>query len=151
MKVFLGADHGGYEMKEGIKKWLIEHDYEVEDCGPFKLDSEDDYPDFVFPAAEGVAQDPTGQSFGVISCRSGAGAVIAANKVKGARAVSAFDVKSAEHARVNNNANVLGVSGDWSTLEQAEKMVEAFLNTPFTGEARHQRRIDKITQYEQGK
>ena len=52
---------------------------------------------------------------------------------------------------VNNNANVLGVSGDWSTLEQAEKMVEAFLNTPFTGEARHQRRIDKITQYEQGK
>jgi ribose 5-phosphate isomerase B len=151
MKVYLGTDHGGFEMKEAIKKWLLENSYEVEDCGAFKLNPEDDYPDFVFLAAQKVAADPTDQSLGVIFCRSSAGAVIAANKVKGIRAVSVADEKSAQHAREHNDANVIGISGDWSTIEQAEKIVAAFLTTPFTNEPRHQRRIDKITQYEQGK
>jgi ribose 5-phosphate isomerase B len=97
MKVYLGADHGGYEMKEVIKKWLLENHYEVEDCGAFSFDAEDDYPDFTFPAAEKVAQDSTGQVRGILSCRSSGGAVIAANKVKGIRAVSVFDVKSAKY------------------------------------------------------
>jgi ribose 5-phosphate isomerase B len=151
MKVYLGADHGGYEMKEVIKKWLLENHYEVEDCGAFSFDAEDDYPDFTFPAAEKVAQDSTGQVRGILSCRSSGGAVIAANKVKGIRAVSVFDVKSAKHAVEHNNANMIGISGDWSTEEQAKQIVAAYVTTSFPGETRHTRRIQKIADYEQGK
>jgi len=149
MKIYLAADHGGFELKEAIKTWLLKNAYEVEDCGALTLDPQDDYPDFVFPAAEKVAQDPTGASRGIIGCRSSGGAVIAANKVKGIRAVSVFDVKSVEHAVTNNNANVIGVSGDWSTTEQVLEMVKVFVQTTYPGDARHQRRIQKISAYEQ--
>ena len=149
MKIYLAADHGGYELKEAIKKWLQENHYEFEDCGAFTYDPEDDYPDFVFPAVEKVTQDKTGQDRAIIGCRSSGGAVIAANKVKGIRAVSVFDIKSTEHAVTNNDANVIGVSGDWSSEAEAIKIVAAFLTTKFPGAGRHARRIEKIAEYEE--
>ena len=149
MKIYLGADHGGYAAKEQLKKWLQANHYDFEDCGAFQLDPEDDYPDFSFPAAEKVAQDSLHEARGILSCRSSGGAVIAANKVRGIRAVSVFDQTSARHAREHNDANIIGVSGDWSTSEQIQEIVKTFLTTPFSQEPRHLRRIQKITQYEE--
>ncbi len=150
MKVYLGADHGGYELKENMRNWLNDQGYEVEDCGAFELDAEDDYPDFVFPVAEKVGSDKSDQSRGVLICRSGAGVVIGANKVEGVRAAVAIDTKSVNHARKDNNINVLGIGGDWLNEEQAKEAVKTFLTTPFSSEERHGRRMEKIAKYEQG-
>lgn len=148
MKVFLGADHGGFELKEKLIQWLQANGYEVEDCGAFEFDKEDDYPHFSFAVAEKVAQDPTHTSVGIIACRSGAGVIIAANKVHGVRAVTVYDQLSAERAKTNNNANVIGIAGDWLNDEQVKKVVETFLQTPFTQESRHVRRLEQIAEYE---
>jgi ribose 5-phosphate isomerase B len=148
MKVYLGADHGGYELKEKIKKFLQDKNYEVEDCGAFSYDAEDDYPDFTFPVAEKVSMDPRREDKGILLCRSSGGVIIAANKVKGIRAVSVVDVKSAKHAREHNNANVIGLSGDWMTEDQAKEAVSAFLTTPFSTEPRHARRLEKIAAHD---
>lgn len=148
MKIYLGADHGGFELKEKIKEWLVEQKYEVEDCGAFAYDAEDDYPDFTFPVAQKVAADATGKDRGILICRSSGGVIIAANKVKGIRAVSVLDELSAQHACEHNNANIIGLSGDWSSEEQAKAATLAFLTTPFSGAERHARRLQKIADYE---
>lgn len=150
MKVYLGADHGGYEIKEHLKKWLEEKDYEVEDCGAFRLDPEDDYPDFVFPVSEKVAQANDDQTRGILICRSGAGVVMGANKVKGVRAAVALDAKSVKHARLDNNINVIGIGADWLNEDQIKEAVSIFLTTPTSTESRHMRRIQKIMDYEKG-
>lgn len=146
MKIYLGADHGGFELKEKIKTWLTEWGYEFEDLGNTINDPEDDYPDFAFKVAEAVSKNP--ESRGVLACRSAAGMVMAANKIKRIRAVAAFDVTSAKHSREHNDANVLGLSGDWMDEETAQEILRVFLETPFSGEERHQRRIEKIKKYE---
>jgi ribose 5-phosphate isomerase B len=144
MKIYLGADHGGFELKEKIKTWLTEQNYEVEDCGAFSYDGEDDYPDFTFPVAEKVAGDQTQESRGILFCRSSGGVIIAANKVRGVRAVGVTNTKAAQHAREHNNANMIGLAGDWMTEDQAKQAVLAFLTTPFSSESRHARRLEKI-------
>ena len=146
MTVFLGADHGGFELKEKIKAWLIQKKYQVKDCGAFQFDAEDDYPDFIFPVAEGVGKNA--ESRGVVFCRSGAGAVIAANKVKGVRAANVMDVEMIKHGREDNNLNVIGIGADVLDEEKTKKLVEAFLTLPYSGAERHARRIQKITNYE---
>ena len=146
MKIYLGADHGGFDLKEKIKGWLTEWGYEFEDLGNTVFDPEDDYPDFAFKVAENVAKNP--ESRGIMACRSAAGMVIAANKIKRIRAVSAFDVASAKHSREHNDTNVLGLSGDWMDEATAQEILRVFLGTPFSGEKRHQRRIEKIKKYE---
>src|SRR3989338_10991353 len=144
MKIYLGADHGGYKLKEKIKGWMGEWGYEYEDLGAFELNPDDDYPDFAFAVAKAVANLET---FGILACRSGAGVVMAANKVKGIRAGSAHNIESAQHLKAHNNANILAVSGDWLNNAQAKEVIKAFLETKFEA-GRHQRRLAKIAQYE---
>jgi ribose 5-phosphate isomerase B len=146
MKIILGADHGGFLLKEQIKNWLQQQDYEVVDAGAYKLDPQDDYPLFAFEAAKKVSVDE--DAVGILFCRSGAGMTIAANKVKGVRAVEVFNSVSAEHAKQHNNANMIALSADWLKTDEIKKIIKKFLTTKFTAEDRHQRRIDQIKDIE---
>jgi len=146
VRVYIGADHAGYEFKNHIVSWLKEHGHEVEDCGPFVYDAEDDYPAFCLRAAQGVADDPG--SLGIVIGGSGNGEQIAANKVRGIRAALAWSEETARLAREHNNANVLSVGARMHPQEEATRFVETFLATPFSGEARHSRRIAQLTGYE---
>ena len=159
-RIVMGADHGGYKLKEELKPFLRQLGYSVEDFGTGSEKSVD-YPDYAIKVAEIVGKVETSaaaeadnniQQFpkvaGILLCRSAAGMMIAANKVKGVRAVAAFDEASAKHSREHNAANVLGLSGDWMNADQAKKVVKAWLETPFTGEERHARRISKIAEFE---
>jgi ribose 5-phosphate isomerase B len=146
MKVYIAADHAGYWLKEGLKEDLLDSGYEVEDVGNFKLDMDDDYPDFVVAAAEAVAEDVG--SFGVVIGKSGNGESIAANKVKGIRAAVCANEETARLAREHNDANVISLGSEFVKPHKAEKIVKTFLDTPFTEKERHKRRILKITQYE---
>lgn len=146
MKVYIASDHGGYELKEELKKYLGDLGFVIEDMGAYKLDPADDYTDFVFPVSERVAQNP--DSFGIVIGRSGAGEVIAANKIKGIRASFCQNEEMARLAREKNNANVLSLGADFIDIETAKRIVKTFLETPFSGEERHKRRIGKILEYE---
>ena len=152
--IYIGADHGGFQLKEKIKVWLKEWGVEFEDVGAKSLGPEDDYPEFAFAVAEKVgAQDdnviPWKQAAkGILLCRSAAGMVIAANKVCGVRAVAVTDEKAARHSREHNNANVIGISGDWTDENQAQKILKVWLDTEFSKEARHRRRVGHIAMYE---
>lgn len=151
--IFIGSDHGGFEQKKIIKDWLQEQSYHVEDVGAHQFDKDDDYPQFGFAVAKKVTeiekQITQPGAVGILVCRSSAGVTIAANKVNGARAVSIFDAKSAVHARENNNANIIALSGDWTTIEQAKEILKIFLNTEFSKLPRHERRIAQISEFEQ--
>ena len=152
MKVVLGADHGGFELKESIKKFLLEEGHEIEDAGNAEFDGEDDYVDFAEKVAMKVGAEGSGigqrEIMGVLMCRSAAGMVIAANKVKGVRAVAAFDVKSARHSREHNDANVLALSGDWLSEENAKSTLREWLAVPYSNAERHTRRLRKILEME---
>lgn len=141
--IYLGADHGGFELKEKIKLWLTEWGMAYEDCGNEKYDASDDYPAFAFAVAKKVAKDSE-RNKGVLACRSAAGMVIAANKVKGIRAVSVFDEESAKHSRTNNDANVVALSGDWLKDDKAKNVLNVWLQTDFSHEERHMKRIEDI-------
>ncbi len=142
MKIYLGADHGGYKLKEEIKNWLLEWNYEFEDLGAHKYDSEDDYPDFAWPV--GVKVGSEHKATGILACRSGQGECIVANKAKGARAALAWNEKSAYAARNDDNANILCLPADYLTLSNAKKIVRAFLTTPFAREEKYERRVNKV-------
>lgn len=163
--IYLGSDHGGFDLKEKIKKWLTLWEYAWEDIGNTYYDNEDDYPQFAFAVAEKVALEeknlPAGRQAaniyslawndrpkGILCCRSAAGMVIAANKVPGARAATPPDVRSAKHNRSHNDVNILALSGDWVEDYQAKKIVKAWLETEFSGEERHIRRLRQIEAYE---
>ncbi|MFB9246649.1 ribose-5-phosphate isomerase [Sphaerisporangium melleum] len=146
MRVYIGADHAGYELKNHLVAWLKEHGHEVVDDGPFVYDAEDDYPAFVLRAAEGVVNDPG--ALGVVIGGSGNGEQIAANKVRGVRAALAWSEQTASLARQHNDANVISLGARMHSPEEATRFVEVFLSTPFSGEQRHQRRIDQINEYE---
>ncbi len=152
MRVVLGADHGGFELKERLKEFLSHNGYEVEDVGNYELDDNDDYPDFAIKVANAVGKEGAGIGqkaiMGILACRSAAGMVIAANKVKGVRAVAAFDETSAIHSRQHNDANVLALSGDWLEFEDAKNVMKAWLDTPYSNEERHTRRLKKILEME---
>ena len=146
MKVYLGSDHAGFELKEEIKSYLQENGYEVEDCGAFTFDKNDDYPDFIGRAATGVAFDPL--SKGIVFGKSGAGECIVANKIKGIRAILGFNKENVKLSRLHNDANILSLGSAFVNDELAKELVELFLETPFSNEERHKRRIDKITKIE---
>ncbi|MEK7557172.1 MAG: RpiB/LacA/LacB family sugar-phosphate isomerase [Patescibacteria group bacterium] len=146
MHVYLGADHGGFELKERIKRWLVEWGHTWEDLGNTTYDKGDDYPPFALAVAEKVGK--TRDAIGILACRSAAGMVIAANKVKGVRAITVHDENSAGLAREKNDANVVVLSGDWLSEKEAKKILKVFLETPFSGEERHIRRIKTIEEYE---
>jgi len=147
MKIYLGSDHGGFKLKEEFKNYLSsEHsELEIEDCGAFTYEAEDDYPKIAFEVAEKTVSN---QGLGILLCRSGSGVVIVANKVKGIRAVELYDDKIATHAKSHNQANVIAFSGDYLSLEKMIELFEIFLETEVDKNERHQRRIAQITNYE---
>jgi ribose 5-phosphate isomerase B len=147
MRIHIGGDHAAWDMHQDLIPFLREQGHEVTDHGPFGYDAEDDYPVFVLRAAEAVAADP--DSLGIVLGGSGDGEQMAANKVDGIRAALCFSVELAQLAREHNDARVLSLGGRQNTLEEARAIVTAFLSTPFSGVARHQRRIDLVTAYEQ--
>ncbi|GGP02477.1 ribose-5-phosphate isomerase [Nonomuraea glycinis] len=146
VRVYIGADHAGYELKNHLVSWLKEHGHEVTDCGPSVYDAEDDYPAFCLRAAEGVAGDPG--SLGIVIGGSGNGEQISANKVRGIRAALAWSEETAQLAREHNNANVVSLGARMHTTEEATGFVEVFLGTAFSGSARHSRRIAQVQAYE---
>ena len=148
MKIYLAADHGGFNLKEALKAYLLTQGHTVEDEGAHVLDPADDYPDFMYPAAQKIGADLDAR--GIFLCRSGAGAAIVGNKVRGVRAVVARSVEDAKHAREHNDANVVSLSSDSLTAEQARDIVATFLSTSFSGEDRHLRRLKKIMKIEDG-
>jgi ribose 5-phosphate isomerase B len=146
MRVYLGSDHAGFELKNHLVEWLTASGHEPVDCGPHVYDAVDDYPPFCLRAAERTAADPG--SLGIVIGGSGNGEQIAANKVKGVRAALAWNEQTASLAREHNDANVLSIGGRMHTREEATKFAELFLATPYSHEERHQRRIDMLTAYE---
>jgi ribose 5-phosphate isomerase B len=148
MKVFIGADHRGFELKSGLKSFLVEQGYSVEDVGATSYDHDDDYPDFAYPVALRVVDDEKNNR-GILVCGSGMGMDVVANKVRGVRATVAYSRESAVHARANDNINVITLAGDTVPLDDAKKIAVAFLMTQFTGEVRHLRRLKKIEEIEE--
>ncbi len=145
MIIYLGADHRGFELKEKIKERLSEWGYQYKDMGAFEYDKDDDYPDFAKAVAGKVAVELDAK--GILICGSGVGVVIAANKIKGIRAGTAIDAKQIKDSVNDEDTNILGISADYLS-KQAEEIVKTFLETKFSGEARHLRRINKIKELE---
>ncbi len=146
MKIYLGTDHGGYELKEKLKVFLAELGFETVDMGTHTPNPGDDYPDFIFPAVEAVVGDSG--SLGIVLGRSGNGEQIAANKVKGIRAALCLTNEMAKKAREHNDANVLAIGADLVSKDEAIDIVKTFIKTPFSGNERHVRRLQKIADYE---
>lgn len=144
MKIALAADHGGLNLKNLIKCYLIENGYEVDDFGTDSRES-CDYPDFALPAAEAVASGKCQK--GIVICSTGIGVSIVANKVPGVRCAHCHDTYCAEFTRRHNDANMLALGAKVVGEGYALKIVETFLSTEFES-GRHQRRVDKITAVE---
>lgn len=140
MKIAVGCDHGGYELKKYIIKVLEKLGHEVEDFGCHSLDS-CDYPDFAAPAARAVAEGKCDK--GILVCTTGIGISIAANKIKGIRCAHCADCLQAELTRRHNDANMMAIGAGFTGPNMAERMVEVFLSTEFEG-GRHVRRVEKI-------
>ncbi len=152
MRVHLGSDHAGLELKQHLTDWLVAHGHEPVDHGPHVFDALDDYPVFCLRAAEAVARERAegSDSLGVVIGGSGNGEQIAANKVVGVRAALAWSEETARLGREHNDANVVSVGGRMHTLDELTRFVEVFLATPFTEEERHVRRIGQLSTYETG-
>jgi len=150
MRVHLGCDHAGLDLKDHLSRWLAEHGYEPVDHGPFSYDALDDYPVFCLRAAEAVAAErAAGQdSLGVVIGGSGNGEQMAANKVRGIRCALVWSEETAVLARQHNDANVVSVGGRMHSLEDMTRFVEVFLAEPFSDEERHIRRIGQMAAYE---
>ncbi len=145
--LYIGADHRGYNLKEALKIYLNELNYDFEDLGAKELNLDDDYPDFALAVAKKVAENPD-ENRGVLICGSGVGVDIVANRVKGIRSALCFDAKQAQMSRNDDNANVLSLSADFISESLAKEIVKTWLETPFSGLERHARRIEKIRKIE---
>ena len=150
MRVHLGCDHAGLDLKAHLVAWLTDHGYEPVDHGPFTYDALDDYPVFCLRAAEAVAQERAEglDSLGVVIGGSGNGEQMAANKVVGVRATLAWSSETASLAREHNDANVISIGGRMHSVDEMTGFVEIFLATSFSGEERHVRRIGQLSSYE---
>ena len=146
MRVYLGSDHAGFELKQAIIDHLRSAGHEPIDCGAYVYDAEDDYPAFCIAAAAKTVADPG--SLGIVIGGSGNGEQIAANKVEGVRAALVWNADIAVLAREHNDANVISVGGRMHTVEEMTRFVEVFLGTPFSDEERHSRRIAMLGDYE---
>ena len=152
MTIYLASDHAGYALKEAVKKFLIEQGYAIEDCGAFSFDQNDDYPDFIKKAAGAVSKNPESRGDlsracrGILFGKAGQGGRKVANRYKGVRAVVYYgsEIEIIKLSREHNDANMLSI-GAWFVKEkEALKAIKLWLETVFSGETRHQRRIDKI-------
>ena len=146
MRVHLGSDHAGFELKRAIARRLIDLGHEPVDHGPAEYDATDDYPPYVLRAAEAVVAEPG--SLGVVLGGSGNGEAIAANKVRGVRCALAWSVETATLGREHNDANVLSMGARMHPESVALEILGAFLTTAYSGEPRHTRRITMLADYE---
>ena len=160
MKIYLGSDHAGFELKEKLKTYLVGLGYEMEDKGAFTLNKDDDYPDFILPVAEAVSIDS--ESKGIVLGMSGQGEAMCANRIPGVRAVVFYGPKEPiqpvdvtgrqssdpfeiiKLAREHNNANVLSIGARFVTEDEAKFAIELFLSTKFSEDERHIRRLEKF-------
>lgn len=144
-KIYIGSDHNGFKLKEKLKKWLEKKKIPYVDLGNQVLDPKDDYPDYAAKVAKAVVKN---KSLGILVCGSAQGVCLAANKIKGARAVIPYSLKEARLAKDNDNANIICLSGWFAHLNKAKKMIQIFLSTPFSKALRHVRRLKKIKKLE---
>jgi ribose 5-phosphate isomerase B len=146
MRIHLGSDHAGFELKAHLVGWLHDHGHDPVDHGAPTYEKSDDYPPYCLEAAAAVVNDPG--SLGIVIGGSGNGEQIAANKVTGVRAALAWSTETAELARLHNDANVISLGARMHSVEEATAFVEIFVGTAFSGDARHVRRIAMVTAYE---
>ena len=146
MRVHIGSDHAGFELKNSLRQHLEEAGHKVTDHGPEAYDADDDYPTYCLRTGECVVAQPG--SLGIVIGGSGNGEQIAANKVRGVRAALGWNAETAELARMHNDANVLSIGARMHSVDEAIAIVDVFLSTDFTGDIRHSRRIDMLTSYE---
>ena len=147
MRVHIGGDHAAYELLNELVTFLQQEGHDVTNHGPHEYDAQDDYPVFCLRTAEAVAGDPG--SLGIVLGGSGNGEQMAANKVAGVRAALCYNEELAQLAREHNNALVLSIGARMNSTDEARAMVRTFLGTEYSGEERHQRRIDMLSAYEQ--
>jgi ribose 5-phosphate isomerase B len=145
--VYIGADHAGFKLKQELKKFLDQQGYKAMDVGAFELDPADDYPVYAYKAAKAVSKN---KAMGILVCGSAEGVCIAANKVKGIRAVAVWTLRNARLSREHNDANILCLSGWEVSPASAKKIVKAWLETGFSGQERHKRRLEEIRRIENG-
>ncbi len=143
MLIYIGADHRGFNLKETLKKSLKDQNYEVVDVGNERLDENDDYPDFAFAVGQAVAQNPLNHR-GVLICGSGAGVDIVANRFKNVRSVLAINPDQVRASRNDDDTNVLSLAADFLGEDDAKKILTVWLETPFSEDKNHQRRLQKI-------
>jgi ribose 5-phosphate isomerase B len=143
-KIFLASDHAGFELKEALAPFLHEHGFVVEDLGPSSFDPEDDYPDYLMMLGRHVADERGSKGIGIGG--SGQGEAMAANRVKGARAAVFYGGPDEiiKLSREHNDANILSLGARFLSQEEAKKAVLLWLNTPFSNDERHERRIKKL-------
>ncbi|MDE1860467.1 MAG: RpiB/LacA/LacB family sugar-phosphate isomerase [Candidatus Micrarchaeota archaeon] len=138
--IYVGSDHGGFELKKHVIEFLKAKGYSVVDVGPFSYDKDDDYPDYAQKLCENVAR----KGKGILICRSGHGMAVTANKFKGVYASVCWSPDAAARAKRDENLNVISLPADFIGPEDAERTVLAWLDTPFNGEERHMRRLGKV-------
>ena len=145
--LYIGADHGGYKLKEHLKQYLVKQKIDFIDLGAKKLMQGDDYPVYAKLVAVKVSKDPE-KNVGILICRSGQGVCMVANKFKKVRASLVWNVKEAKMSRTDDMANILCLPSDYITKSTAEKVVKTWLSTKYSKEARHVRRVKKISNLE---
>lgn len=148
--IYIGADHRGYKLKELLKSYLQELNFEFEDLGASELIPDDDYPDFALAVAKKVAEN-TEENRGVLICGAGVGVDVVANKIKGVRSALCFDSGQAKASRNDDNTNVLSLASDFTTEEKAKEIIKAWLQTPYAKLERYERRLIKIKNIEESK
>ena len=151
MKVYIGADHRGYELKEKVFQWLIKKEYEVEDFGAYEFVPDDDYTEPAEKVASIVGShfaEATRDVFGILICGSGVGVEVVANKFDGVRASVGKTNDQVRAGRNDDDMNVLVIAADYTEEKEAMDMVETFLKTPFSGKERHKRRLEEIEKIE---
>lgn len=151
MRIFIGADHRGFELKENIIEWLKQNNISFQDVGAHDYNESDDYPVYAQKMAESVAADLSNNkdSRGIIICGSGIGVDIVANKFDGIRAGLAASREQVEAARQDDDINVLAIAADYTSLEKTIELIDAFLNTEYDEQARRKRRLDEIKKIEE--
>lgn len=145
--LYLGADHGGFELKEQLKGYLDEQGIKYQDLGNTQHDPQDDYPVFANAVAAKVHEQP-GDNHGILFCRTGVGMNLIADKFDNVRAVLGFNDDQVRRARGDEGVNVLTIASDFTSFDELKARVKAFLDTPFSGEARHQRRLQQLEDIE---
>lgn len=150
LKVYLGTDHRGFKLAEELYIWLFEQNIDIKNVGAEELDPEDDYVDYAREVAVVVASDAKLErtSRGIVLCGSGVGVCVVSNKVKGIRCGLGINAEQVKSAREDDDINVLAIAADHTSEEQAKEIVKVFLETDFSGEERHKRRLEKIEKYE---